>query len=68
MTYEKGENPSEYVFDIFNSEGVFILRKNLNILNNWDMQAKAKKGRLYCVREKESGYKEFVVYRMKWNE
>jgi hypothetical protein len=66
MTYEKGENPGEHVFDIFNSEGVFIQRKNLNILNNWDMQAKAKKGRLYCVREKESGYKEFTVYRMNW--
>lgn len=66
MTYEKGENQGEYVFDIFNSGGVFIQRKNLNVLNNWDMQARAKKGRLYCVREKESGYKELVVYRMKW--
>jgi len=66
MTYEKGENPGEHVFDIFNPEGVFTQRKNLNVLNNWEIQAKAKKGRLYCVREKESGYKEFVVYRMKW--
>lgn len=66
MTYEKGENPGEHVFDIFNPDGVFIQRKSWNILNNWDMQAKAKKGRLYCVREKESGYKELVVYRMNW--
>ena len=66
MTYEKGEKPGEYVFDIFNSEGVFVLRKNLIILNNWDLQAKAKRGCLYCVREKESGYKELVVYKMKW--
>lgn len=66
MTYEKGDNPGEYVFDIFNSDGVFIQRKYLNVLKNWDMQARAKKGRLYCVREKESGYKELVVYRMKW--
>ena len=66
MTYEKGENPGEHIFDIFNSDGVFIQRKNLNVLNNWDIQAKAKKGRLYCVREKDSGYKDLVVYRMKW--
>ena len=66
MTYEKGENPGEHVFDIYNSDGVFIQRKNLNVLKNWDMQARAKKGRLYCVREKESGYKELAVYRMKW--
>lgn len=67
MTYEKGENTGEYVFDIFNSDGVFIQRKSWNILNNWDMQAKAKKGHLYCVKEKESGYKELVVYKMVWN-
>jgi len=66
MTYEKGEKPGEYVFDVFNSEGVFVLRKNLIILNNWDLQAKAKRGCLYCVREKESGYKELVVYKMMW--
>ena len=66
MTYEKGEKPGEYVFDVFNSEGVFILRKNLIILNNWELQAKAKRGHLYCVREKESGYKELVVYKMRW--
>lgn len=66
MTYEKGEKPGEYVFDIFNSEGVFVQRKNLIILNNWELQAKAKRGCLYCVKEKESGYNELVVYKMKW--
>ena len=66
MTYEKGEKPGEYVFDIFNSEGVFVQRKNLIILNNWELQAKAKRGCLYCVREKESGYEELFVYKMKW--
>jgi hypothetical protein len=66
MTYEKGEKPGEYVFDIFNSEGVFVQRKNLIILNNWELQAKAKRGYLYCVREKENGYKELVVYKMTW--
>ena len=68
MTYEKGEKPGEYVFDIFNSEGVFVQRKNLITLNNWELQAKAKRGCLYCVREKESGYNELVVYKMKWEQ
>jgi hypothetical protein len=26
----------------------------------------AKKGRLYAIREKQSGYKELAVYRMIW--
>jgi len=26
----------------------------------------AKNDRLYCVKEKESGYKELVVYKMRW--
>ncbi len=32
MTYEPGPNPGEYVWDIFNPDGVFIGRKALNIL------------------------------------
>jgi len=28
--------------------------------------AMAKGDRLYCVREKESGFKELVVYKMEW--
>jgi hypothetical protein len=28
-TYEKGENPHEYIFEIFNSDGVFAGRKSL---------------------------------------
>jgi len=28
MTYEQGEYPREYIFDIFNEEGVFIGRKS----------------------------------------
>jgi hypothetical protein len=28
--------------------------------------AMARKGRLYCFREKESGFKEIAVYKMNW--
>jgi hypothetical protein len=68
MTYEPGKNPGEYTFDIFNKDGVFIARTSLNAYH-WgfgSMNAKARGDRLYVVSEKESGYKELVVYKMDW--
>jgi hypothetical protein len=66
MTYEVGDNPREFIFDIFNAEGVFIGRKSLNVWVNegfvWGM---IKEDLFYCLQEKESGYKELVVYKMK---
>ncbi|MGD8535669.1 MAG: 6-bladed beta-propeller [Candidatus Aminicenantes bacterium] len=70
MTYEPGENPGEHMFDIFTKDGVFIARTSLNV-HHWgwgQMNAKAKGNRLYAVQEKESGYKELVVYRINWEE
>lgn len=70
MTYEKGEQPEEYIYDIFNPDGIFIGRKSLQML--WaglylgPMYSLVKNNKLYCYRMKESGYKELVVYRMKW--
>jgi hypothetical protein len=75
MTYEKGESPKEHIFDIFNPEGVFIARKSLEVFlsgnlfepgNPVDSWAVMKHGRFYCLREKQSGFKELVVYRTKW--
>jgi hypothetical protein len=71
MTFEKGENPKEYLFDIFNSDGVFIGRTSLDVYVRratliFPLYAKAKNKRLYCLREKESGYKKLVVYKMRW--
>ena len=67
MTYEKGENSSEYMYDIFNPDGLFIGRKSLDVFHNEsDVYAKVKDGRFYCLREKESGYKELLVYNMNW--
>lgn len=63
MTNEKGKNPEEYMFDIYNPDGIFIARKSLNGSLGW---ATVKQDRLYCLNEKESGYKELVVYKMKW--
>ncbi len=69
MTHEEGINPGEYMYDIFNSEGVFVGR--MSLWNYRELHApaftiKAKKNHLYCLREKESGYRELVVYNMNW--
>jgi len=61
-TYEKGKNPDEYLVDIFNSDGVFVGRKSLKEA----LGRKLKNSRMYCAYEKESGYQELIVYKMKW--
>lgn len=68
MTFKRGDKPGEYIYDIFNPKGVFICRKSLNILFVGDrvICAQAKGGRLYCFQEKPDGFREFHVYRMKW--
>jgi hypothetical protein len=67
MTYEAGKMANEYIYDIFNPDGVFIGRMSLDNYSDFrPLEAKAEKKRLYSMREKESGYKELVVYRMKW--
>jgi len=67
MTYEKGENPGEFMYDIFNADGICIGRKSLKVLHDdGGIFAKIKNGRLYCLNEKESGYKELVVSKVIW--
>jgi hypothetical protein len=73
MTFEEGKNTKEYIYDVFNSEGIFVARINLSnygfleyIGKDSPLEAKAYKNRLYCLQEKESGYKELVVYKMRW--
>jgi len=68
QTFEQGISPKEYLYDIFSPEGAFIGTKSLNILpsNAYQVYAVARKHRLYCVQEKEGGYKELAVYKMFW--
>ncbi len=71
MTFEKEKNSKKYAFDIFNADGVFIGRKNIDVYverytTSFPLYAAAKNHRLYCLREKENGYKELEVYTMKW--
>lgn len=77
MTSEIGKNqkeyvvdydsPMEYVYDIFNSDGVFIGKKGFKLYfvgrQYW---VTMKKNRFYCFKKKDSGYKELVVYKMRW--
>jgi len=68
MTYEQGENEKEYMFDIFNPEGIFIGRVGIP---NWKdpnnpYPVRAKGGKLYYIWEKDSGYNELVVSEMIW--
>ena len=68
MTYEEGDEPGEFIYDIFNPEGAFIARTKLDNLDerNRITPAKAKNNRLYYLHIKENGYKELVVCRMRW--
>jgi len=74
-TYEKGINEYEYIHDIFNPEGIYIAKKSMPSFSSRMYPghsvsrgsiAKAKNGRFYCIREKASGYKGLVVYKMIW--
>jgi hypothetical protein len=67
MTYESGENPGEFMYDIFNPDGVCTGRKSLKIYHDESgLYAKMKNGRFFCLNEKASGYKELVVSRVIW--
>lgn len=76
MTYEAGKKSGEYIFDIFTPDGIFFARTSYEAYLSADLYAPgsptdswmmAKNGRLYAIREKSTGYKELVVYRMIWN-
>ncbi len=67
MTYDQGENPGEYIYDIFNKDGIFIGRKNLNILHDRrGLYAWMKNNRLYCLQEKQSFFKRLIVFKINW--
>jgi len=72
MTYEKGFYEGEYIHDVFNSAGVYFSAQSLKSYGKlgWELEpvlTVSKNNRLYCLSEKESGYKELVVYKMRWD-
>lgn len=75
MTYERGKKPNGYLFDIFDQAGVFIGRIELENYGSSPfsytrtpvpLNVVAKNKRIYCLTEKESGYKKLIVYKMIW--
>jgi hypothetical protein len=70
MTFEKGANPGEYVYDIFDSDGLFIMRKPLDILTWGDIAAcgQVSRDRLYCFQDRADGFRVFKVYKLLWTE
>ena len=69
ITNEKGDHPGEFMCDIFNPEGIFIARASVTGIIDLEiifLPPISKKDLLYCVQEKENGYQELVVYKMKW--
>ena len=68
MTYEPGGAPGEFLFDVFDQNGVFTSRLNLSVVApSYDnILARIRGNRLYVVQEKPSGFKRLAVYEMIW--
>ena len=73
MTPHIEDAAGQNIYDIFNSEGIFIAQKSLGYFDRLKqiylgshLNIKVKNNRLYCLREKASGFIELVVYRMSW--
>lgn len=60
-TYEEPREGSS-IYDIFDDEGAFVDRAELE-----GYQVKFKGDRAYCLKQKDSGYKELVVNRIIWD-
>jgi len=72
MTFEEGPQKGEYMCDVFDPEGHLIGRVGVGNFAEWDnivrsqLAVIAKHRRMYCIQQKESGYKELAVYKMMW--
>jgi hypothetical protein len=68
MTYEPGNQPGKFVYDIFNKDGALVARADLDALHSGSgyLLARVRGDRLYAVQEKPSGFKQVAVYRMTW--
>jgi len=75
MTHERGEKPNSFIYDIFNPEGCFIANIELDnygfspyAINELPLPLSvvSRNNRIYCLREKESGFKELIVFKMNW--
>ncbi len=72
-TLDRDPDSGAYMNDVFSPEGVRLFRVGLgyqdymrDFYNNSFLDVVLKNGRAYCVREKASGFKEVIVYKMMW--
>jgi hypothetical protein len=69
---QKRNSYPEYMCDIFDPDGRFISRVGVGNYAKWphipmgQLIVVTIRNRLYCIRQKESGYKELAVLKMKW--
>jgi hypothetical protein len=67
MTFEPGDRPGEFLFDVFDKDGAWIGRKSLNA-HVWEghLWIRIRGRRFYCLQEKPNGFKEIAVSRIRW--
>jgi hypothetical protein len=67
MTYVKRKSAPEYLFDVFNPDGVFISSVFIQAdLSGEGVSAKIRNNRLYVVSGGNEDSQTLVVYRLKW--
>jgi hypothetical protein len=66
VTFEKGDGPGENRVDVFDPDGVFIGRLSAAVFVSpvTPVDAMARNGLFYYIREKESGFKQLVAERI----
>ncbi len=65
MTYEKGIAEGEWIFDVFDTDGVLALRTSVPVRHDsYGMHGRIRNSRLYAVEDKDNGFKVLKVYRM----
>jgi hypothetical protein len=62
QTYEE-PNEGNFIYDIFDANGEFTGRTEIE-----GDRVKFKADRVYCLKQKASGYRELVVYKMAWDQ
>ncbi|MFZ2054932.1 MAG: hypothetical protein WAU81_12150 [Candidatus Aminicenantales bacterium] len=72
-TYEKDNVTGQNICDVYAPDGAFIERVPLgyfDILKWWwlgqSRDVVARIGRMLCIREKEDGFREIIVYSLRW--
>jgi hypothetical protein len=69
VTHELSRNQIDSVCDIFDSEGAFVGRINLPLIRDmapFAAPAIIKKRKLYCLQEKDTGYRMLKTYAVQW--